>query len=120
MDQGAIRYCRGDIAQTFADIAALFKGNGKGKDQSHTDNATLPMALWATGKTDSAGAQICNMFNDVRGCKQWCPSGRSHVCDVLLTSGKTCLAKSHARNAHIPAQHGTPKSKKEVPKGDRR
>ena len=96
------------------------KGGGKGKDQHNPSTIELPRQLWATGKNDSAGAVICKMFNDLRGCKQWCPMGHSHVCDAYLATGKTCLSKSHSRATHNVVLHGAVKSRKEVPKADRR
>ena len=96
------------------------KGKGSGKDAAPKGTTAKDKATWATARKDASGNDICKMFNDVRGCKDWCPAKRAHVCDVVLASGKTCLSKSHARTGHNPAQHGNPSARKDIAVGDRR
>ena len=62
---------------------------------------------WKTSKWNTDNQELCRRWNDVRGCKQKCPAGYVHACDVVLASGKTCGAKSHNRMGHKEAVHGT-------------
>ena len=52
------------------------------------------------------------MYNDVRGCRNPCRSSLSHVCDVVLASGKVCGSTTHKRVTHVSATHGEPKKGK--------
>jgi len=61
---------------------------------------------WKTSKWSADNQEICRKWNDPRGCKHKCPAGFLHICDVVLSSGKVCGAKSHSRIGHKEASHG--------------
>ena len=64
---------------------------------------------WMHSAATAAGAAICKRFNDQRGCKGTCPTGKLHACDVTVATGSACGRKDHCRLGHDPAKHGAPK-----------
>ena len=81
---------------------------GRQSDDKRKGGEVLAKRNWATVKTDGNGLTICKMYNDARGCKQWCPNNQAHCCDVQIKGGKGCFAKNHSRNTHDPAKNGAP------------
>ena len=83
------------------------KGKGRGKGESG-DLPYPPKKFWATIRVTKEGGTICKMYNDDRGCKQWCPYKHEHCCDIKLRGGRACGATSHTRRTHDPKSHGAP------------
>jgi hypothetical protein len=63
-----------------------------------------------TAKTLPDGKIICKKFNDARGCTSTCPSGHSHVCDILIstTNGARACGARHSRRKHDAVKDGHP------------
>jgi hypothetical protein len=86
--------------------AASGKGGGAAGQQAATKR--LP----ATAVLDEHNKPICKSYNDQRGCKWPCQSGKSHVCDILIRaksgSGEQACGLVHSRRQHNASAHGTP------------
>ena len=80
------------------------KGKGKGDlAQTVSSNARK---RWDIAYEGADSWRICTRFNDKRGCVWPCPNNCSHVCNVLLQSGKVCGAGNHNRFSHDEGRHG--------------
>ena len=65
----------------------------------------------ATCKTEKT-KQLCEPYNDNRGCKGGKSSGMEHRCDVRLESAnEACGARDHAQFPHDYRQHGAVSSR---------
>jgi hypothetical protein len=81
--------------------------NDKGGSRQNDDKAREPYVAnrALTGGHDMN--RICKAFNDRRGCRRPCPSGRDHICDAILQKdNKVCGSRNHARTGHNVATHG--------------
>ena len=96
-------------------------GNSRGGGRQQNAPGTMPVKKevrertteynkhWETSKYDNKNGYICKPWNDPRGCKDKCPRGQTHCCDVMLSNGRICASTSHNRWAHRVADHGAPK-----------
>ena len=75
-------------------------GGGGASGAASVEQSTVQL----TGK----GQKICKAYNDRRGCKDKCPHGHVHGCDIRITRTKQACALPHPRGKHNAAQHGTP------------
>ena len=87
------------------------KGGKSGKSGDAADTSRNAMKKWNTAAKTPSDKWICKAFNDRRGCWSPCPDSCEHVCDVVLQTGKTCLASNHGRMGHNPKSHGFPGTK---------
>ena len=55
------------------------------------------------------GDPICKAHNDRRGCREPCPQGRIHCCDVQIGDNRrlVCGRKDHSRFGHTAANSGS-------------
>ena len=85
------------------------KGRGKNSQSSGSQQQSLPSRKkWKTQTLNSRNQKFCKAFNDKRGCERNCPRGECHACDIQLATGRACESKTHNRNTHDAASHGTP------------
>ena len=116
-----IYYDHGSVLNTRNNPAAATNSSGSGRVAlpgspakagllAQAANDSQDKGRVATVMETAMGAAICKKYNDRRSCEGKCKDGKTHCCDVLLSSGHACEGR-HSRMQHDPGRHGKPQTK---------